>query len=249
MDLDICIFIFAWFLAGFVNGIGGMGAAMVAVPIITSLMPSEMLTPVACIIVFFVSCHMTWNFRAGCLYGSLKNMLIGAVPGSLAGLTMLVFIPTYSMQLLTGVVMLAFVLWQFTRTLHSEQRPETFGKSFFAGFSSGILNTSISFGMPPIGVYALHLGWTPLQSVGTINVFSVFAYLFACITQAAAGLYTKEVLIWAAYGVPAVMLGIALSMPVARRINAKTFRLVLLLVIATGGVVCLWRGLSAGFFN
>ncbi len=247
--MEVYIFIFAWFLAGFVNGIGGMGAAMVAVPIITGIMPSEMLTPVACIIVFFISCHMTWNFRQGCLYSSLKQMLIGMVPGSLVGLGMLILIPTYSMQLLTGIVMLAFVLWQFTRKMNTIQRPETLGKSMATGFTSGVLNTSISFGMPPIGVYALYLGWTPLQTVGTTNVFSIFAYLFACATQASAGLYTQEVLIWAAYGVPASMLGIALSMPLARRINAATFKRVLLLVIAAGGLTCLWRGFNSLYFG
>ncbi len=242
MDIQVLIFVLAWFVAGFINGIGGMGAAMVAVPIIAGIMPSAMLTPVSCIIVFFISCHMTWNFRAGCMYSTVKKMLIGVVPGSLVGLAILVFIPTYSIQLLTGLVMLIFVAWQFTRKVHNEQRAETLGKSLTTGFSSGLLNTSISFGMPPIGVYALYLGWTPLQTVGTTNVFSIFAYLFACITQAVAGLYTKEVLIWAAYGVPAAMLGISLAMPVAKRINAATFKRILLLVIAAGGIICIWRG-------
>ncbi len=244
MEFSEWFFLFAWFLAGFINAIAGMGAAMVAVPLVTPFMPPAMLTPVACIIVMVISMHMSWNFRKGCLMGSLKNMLIGAVPGSLVGLAMLVYIPVKSMQLFTGIVMVAFVIWQFARKMNTVQRPETLPKSLFAGFCSGVLNTSISFGNPPVGVYALYLGWTPLQTVGTTNIFSIFAYIFACVIQASAGLYTQEVLTWAAMGVPAAMLGIVCAMPVARRINASTFKRVLLVVIACGGLTCMWRGLS-----
>ncbi len=244
MEFTEYFFLFAWFLAGFINAIAGMGAAMVAVPLVTAIMPPAMLTPIACIIVMVVSIHMSWNFREGIRLGSLKNMFIGAVPGSLLGLAMLIYIPTKSMQLFTGIVMVLFVAWQFMRKLNTVQRPETFAKSTFAGLCSGILNTSISFGNPPLGVYALYLGWTPLQTVGTTNIFSVFAYIFACAIQASAGLYTEEVLTWAAMGVPAAMLGIACAMPVVRRINANTFKRVLLMVIACGGATCIWRGLS-----
>ncbi len=244
MEFNEWFFVFAWFIAGFINCLAGMGAAMVAVPLVTMIMPPSMLTPVACIIVMVISMHMTWNFRAGILKGSLKNLLIGAVPGSVVGVSMLVFIPTQSMQLFTGLVMVLFVAWQFMRKDNTIQRPETFAKSSFAGFCSGILNTSISFGNPPVGVYALYLGWTPLQTIGTTNVFSIFAYIVACSMQAFAGLYTQEVLTWAAMGVPASMLGIACAMPVARRINAATFKRVLLIVIACGGGICMWRGLG-----
>ncbi len=236
------IFFLAWFAAGFVNGVSGMGAAMVAVPIVASFMPSAVLTPTACIIVTGVSIHMAWNFRKGCRLSSLKTLLIGAIPGSLAGLAILLFIPTRFIQLLTGTVMLLFVLWQCIRKENTVKRPEHVGKGLFAGFSSGVLNTSIAFGNPPIGVYALHLGWSQMETVGTVNIFSVLAYLVACAVQASAGLYSQDVLMWAALGLPASMLGIVCAMPVARRISLVVFKRILLIVIAAGGFACIWRG-------
>ncbi len=238
------IFFLAWFAAGFVNGVSGMGAAMVAVPIVVSFMPPPLLTPSACIIVAGLSAHMAWNFKEGCRLASLKNLFIGAIPGSLAGLSILLFIPARFIQLLTGIVMVLFVAWQCMRKDNTKQRPETLGKSLGTGFASGLLNTSISFGNPPLGVYALHLGWSQMDTVGTVNLFSLLASLVACVMQASAGLYTTEVLTWAAIGLPASMCGIVCSMPVARRIHAVTFKRILLLVIALGGVACVWRGLA-----
>ncbi len=246
MEYTDFIFMLAWFLGGFVNGVGGMGAAMVAVPIMTTFMPPAMLTPVSCIIVTMISAHMAYNFREGCRYHSLKNLLIGALAGSFMGVILLLYIKTQYIQIFTGLVMLVFVAWQSLRKAQvlTQERPETLGKSLFAGFCSGVLNSSISFGNPPVGVYALHLGWSQVQTVGTMNIFSLFAYLVACGFQASAGLYTKDVLIFAAMGMPAAALGILCSLPVARRIPALIFKRILLAVIALGGVACMWRGLA-----
>lgn len=237
------LFFIAWFLAGFVNGVSGMGAAMVAVPIIVTIIPAHDVVPVSCLIVTAVSAHMAWNFRAGCRFQSLKNMFIGSIPGSLVGLTILLCIPAGLLQFLTGLVMVIFVLWQCLKKENIVRNSETMKKSVFAGFASGILNTSISFGNPPIGAYALHLGWNQEETVGTMNIFSFGAFIIACLFHAFAGLYTKEVLVLAAYGIPAAMIGIACSMPVARRINALTFKRILLTVIACAGVNCILRSL------
>ncbi|MFI3271068.1 MAG: sulfite exporter TauE/SafE family protein [Pseudomonadota bacterium] len=238
------LFFIAWFLAGFVNGVSGMGAAMVAVPIIITLIPVHDVVPVSCLIVTAVSGHMAWNFRKGCRFQSLKNMFLGSVPGSLAGLTILLCIQASVLQLLTGTIMILFVLWQCIKKENTIRNPETLPKSVFAGFLSGVLNTSISFGNPPIGAYALHLGWNQEETVGTMNIFSFGAFIIACAFHAFAGLYTKEVLTLAAWGIPASMFGILCSLPVARRINALTFKRILLTVIACAGANCIARALS-----
>ncbi len=241
LGVDSAIFLFAWFLAGFVNGVSGLGAAMVAVTFTTFFMPTSVLIPVTCIIAIFVSGHMSWIFRAGCRRRSLTLLLLGALPGSLIGLSILLFIPAQVVQFLTGCVMVFFVMWQYSKKIQPTARPETVSKSIFAGFASGVLNTSISFGNPPIGAYALHLGWSQMETVGTMNMFSFLAYIVACAVQASAGLYTQEVLVWAAMGIPAALVGILCSMPVAQRINAVVFKNILLVVIAVGGMACVWR--------
>lgn len=233
------LFLFAWFLAGFVNGVSGMGAAMVAVPIIVTIIPMHDVIPISCFVATAISGHMAWNFRKGCRFSSLKNLFVGSIPGSFVGLTILLCIPAKLLQFLTGMVMVLFVIWQSIKRISTVHNPETMPKSILAGFASGILNTSISFGNPPIGAYALHLGWNQEETVGTMNVFSFGAFFIACIAHAIAGLYTKELLILAAWGVPASMLGIICAMPIAKRINALTFKRILLTVIACAGVNCI----------
>ncbi len=49
MNELLCIV--AWFLAGLVNGISGMGAAMVALPFLTVFMTPQEFVPISCIVV------------------------------------------------------------------------------------------------------------------------------------------------------------------------------------------------------
>lgn len=39
LDPSVWVFAFAWFMAGLINGLSGMGAAMLALPIAATAMP------------------------------------------------------------------------------------------------------------------------------------------------------------------------------------------------------------------
>lgn len=242
--METIIFIFAWFLAGLVNGISGMGAAMVALPFISAFMTPQEFVPVSCIIVTIISANMAWNFRQELRFKSLKALFIGTIPGSAAGLGLLMLIPAATLQIIIGCTLLLFVVWQCTRSLKKQHNAETWTKGISAGFCSGVMNTSISFGNPPVGIYALHLGWGHRESVGTMNMFSTGAYIIACVMQAAGGLYTAETLTYAAWGIPAAMVGILCSLPIVKHINTEVFRRILLFVIAVSGCVCIIRVLA-----
>lgn len=242
MDIILCFI--AWFLAGLVNGIGGMGAAMVALPFMSFIMTPQQFVPVSCIIVIIVSANMAWNFRDSLRFGSIKALFIGTVPGSVAGLILLKYIPSKVLQFIIGVVLILFVLWQGFFTKKKGNNKETLAKGITAGFGAGVMNTSISFGNPPIGIYALHLGWGHREAVGTMNLFSTGAYMISCAMQAFGGLYTSDILFYAAIGIPSAMLGILCSLPLVKRIDKEFFRKILLCVIAVSGIVSIFRSLG-----
>ncbi len=233
----------AWFLAGLVNGISGMGAAMVALPFLSIFMSPQEFVPVACIVVTVISAHMAWNYRYACKVSTIKALFIGTIPGSFVGLGLLIFIAPRLLQFIIGIVLLLFVVWQFNKKVSQIKNKETLGKGILAGFCAGVMTTAISFGNPPVGIYTLHLGWGHHESVGTMNMFSTGAYAIACIIQAMGGLYHIEVLQYAALGIPAAIFGILCSIPIARRINAQLFRNILLFVLVISGCVCIIRAL------
>ncbi len=246
MEMFDIIFLATWFAAGFVTGVSGMGGAMVAVPILVTFIAPATLFPVSCIVATVLSLYMAWLYYKDCDYKILKRLLLGVVPGSLAGVALLLYVKAQYIQLIAGIVMVLFVYLQILRDrkVSTIQRAESLGKSLLVGFTAGILITSISFGGPPVAAYALYLGWSRVQAVSIINVFGLLAFLVAMIFQASAGLYTSEVLSLAATGSIASVVGVICATPLAKIIPLKTFKLILLIIIGCGGVLCVWRGLG-----
>ncbi len=240
-DCTLWLFAFAWFLGGFVNGVSGMGCAMVALPIVAGTMNPATLVPASCVGVLAVSLGMSAVYWRHTRWSSLKALLLGALPGSLAGLGILLILPASVLQLAAGGIMVLFVLWQSVRGRVTPHGDGLFTGAL-AGFCSGFINTSISFGNPPIAIYSLHAGWHRLETLSTMNVFTALACLITCLAHAGAGLYTADVLRHVLFGAPATILGMLAALPAAKRVSQRLFRKILLMVIFAAGLVCLFRG-------
>ncbi len=245
MEITDYIFWITWFAAGFVTGISGMGGAMIAVPILVTFMPTDILFPVTCIVTTLFTAYMAWIYRKSSHSQIVKRLFIGAIPGAVAGLGLLLYIKAQYIQLIAGIVMISFVYLQFLRNKQDIiQREETLGKTLLIGFGSGVLIASISFGGPLLGAYALYLGWGQAQAMGIMNVFALMAFVMATIFQASAGLYTAEVLSLATSGAIASIIGVICATPLVKHIPLKTFKLILLIIIGFGALSCIWRGLG-----
>lgn len=233
------IFFFIWLLAGFITGVSGLGAAMVAVPFISLFIDLHTVIPISTSLVVVLCLELGYIYHKNLLKKELIDMMIGSLPGLVLGTYILIIIPAPVLLLSIGIVMAAFVLWQFFHKIPPKAGSPSSLKAMFAGLISGILATSISFSGPPCAVYALHVRWTQKQTLATINTFAGLSSILGVITYVFTGFLTKEVLTWIALGTPAVTLGILLSIPVNRYINVQLFRVILLVVIGFGGLSCI----------
>lgn len=243
MDGILGLIVGAWFVGGFVSGVSGIGGALVAVPIAALFMPMHEVVVLSCILnVFMDGAIACMHFRHA-RTRSLLPMLLGALPGSVLGLAILRVIPGAWLQGLVGAFLLFFLWWQCAaRVRRGAGEARLWGGA--AGFGAGLLGTAISFDGPPIAAYGLYAGWTPRVFLGTLGVFFVLRGLLTCALQAGAGYYTPEIIRYACYGAPAVVLGTLCSFPVVRRIPAEAFRRVLLVIIALAAAVCLARAVA-----
>ncbi|MDO5674489.1 MAG: sulfite exporter TauE/SafE family protein [bacterium] len=240
--LALLFFLAAWFLAGFVNGLAGMGAAMVALPLVAALIDPAALVPSTCIVVTALTSYMAWAYRRDFSFADILPLLIGCLPGTAAGLLILLVLPPIAMQLIIGLAMVSFVVWQvFYR--QKEIHAPTWQAGFAAGNATGFMNTATSFVNPPIAMYALHVGWNKESTIGNMNVLALASCLITCVAQASAGLYTPEVLKAAFLAAPISLVGQISASPLLRRVNVLFFRKIVLVVIACGGFLSIVRSL------
>lgn len=236
---DICVF-GAWVIGGFVSGVSGIGGAMVVFPLLALFIPVHQLIALTCLLNVVMDCCLAVLHCRYCRLSALWPMLAGSVPGSFAGLYILQICSGAVLQGAVGLLLIYYVYWQQTFRVRGEIcHPRFLGAA--AGFGAGLLGTAISFDGPPVGAYGLYMGWEPRVFLGTLSVFFVIRGLLTVILQGWAGFYTSEVLGYALYGAPGVILGTLLAFPVARRIPQTTFRRVLLSIIGVAGLVCLIR--------
>ena len=92
-DMNMLIVSIAWLLGGFVNGVSGVGAAMVALPLVASVMDMQEAVPSCCLTGSIVAIYIAWVYRRGCHLASVFPMLLGCLPGVLTGVWVLKFVP------------------------------------------------------------------------------------------------------------------------------------------------------------
>ena len=243
MEFASLIVFFCWFAGGFVSGVTGIGGAMVAVPVAAMFLPMHEVIPLSCILNAAMDGSLAFLYFRHCRVPALWPLLLGALPGSFAGLAMLRMLPGAVLQGAVGILLIVYVLWQ-RAARPGARKKDSWIAGGAAGFGAGLLGTAISFDGPPAGAYALYRGWEPREVLGTLGIFFLIRSLFTCLLQAKAGFYTPEVIRYAMYGIPACVAGALCAFPVVRRIRVDLFRRALMLVIAAAGLVCLWQAFS-----
>lgn len=235
----------AWFVGGFISGVTGVGGSLVALPLTALALPMHTIIPLSCILNTLMDAALVALHFRHCKLAALIPLMLGALPGSVLGLYILQVMSGDFLQGALGVVLLGYIWWQLTAR-GGVAREDSWLKGSVAGFGAGVLGTAISIDGPPVGAYALHVGWPPRMLLGTLGVFFVLRGLFTCVLQGWAGLYTAEVIHHTCYGAPACVLGTVCALPVVKRIPMPLFRKALMLVIAAAGVVCLVGVLRGG---
>ena len=213
---------------------------MVALPIVAGFMDMSEAVPSSCLVTCIVAGYVAWMYRRSCRMASVWPMLLGCLPGVLAGVWVLKFVPGTWLQAGLGSLLLVYMLWQYLY-IPSGRHKESLPSGLLAGFGSGFANAAISFSGPPVVIYALMVGWDKETTRGTLGAFFLAIAIVTCIAQAFAGFFTPSTLTAVAYGIPGAIAGLLASIPVARKIPEKQFKVVLKLMIAFAGIVCIYR--------
>ena len=240
--VTLALFLFAWGLGGLFNGLTGMGAAMVALPLFSGFVPMDLAIPSSCAIAGILSGEIAWRYRRHARLSTLVPMILGCLPGSLSGAFVPRIVSGDALRLALALLLLGYVAW----TTFAPSRPAarlSGGWGALAGFCSGLSNTAVSFGAPPMAVYASFSGWDQNTTKASLSVYFLIMAVITAASQITAGLYTAETLRAIGLGLPAAFAGVLLSLPFARKMKEGTFRNLLRLFIGAAGLLLLFKAL------
>lgn len=232
MSAGVAIALAGVFLvAALVQGITGFGFALLSMPLLSLTVDPKDAVAVSTLVGTVASGSLLARHRRTVRWDLVRPLLLAASAGMPLGLYLLVVIAEGALRLLLAVVVAAFA-----GLLASGWRLKGSNRAFdlLAGFTSGLLNTSLSTNGPPLVVALQARDLEPDEFRGTISALFFASSLLANALLARAGRYHDETVIQAAIGLPALLVGSAVGARMARRLPVGVFRrVVLALLVAT----------------
>jgi len=226
-----------WGIGGVSGGATGLGAIMIAMPILTLVLTIQEAVLVSCIIGLFGAFQMVAVYYRHCVWKDLREMAVGAVPGCLVGSLALAAVPLRILQLMVCVMLACFIGMQLFRRAAAYTLPESCSLNILAGLISGFVNASVAMVGAPLGIYVLLRHWPPDKAKGTMSVFYLFAALLSVAGQAAGGLYTGRLLFLSLFGIAGCFAGTVVGIRLSRHIDQQLFQKLVLFFLAVCAIL------------
>lgn len=230
--------------AGFVQGLTGLGFAVVFTPLFVLIIgrPHE---------VILLSLLLGAILSVGVLFESRNSMRIertwpllgGGLVGTPAGIAVLAVIDTAMLMIFIAVVALAIAAVGIVR-LPRPVGHETAAVGV-AGVLGGFLNGSTSMGGSPPALLLSVQRWPVGHSRAALVAFNLVSYLLALVAGAASGVADIGLVTSGLWLLPLAVLGSLLGAWSARCVSQAVFGKALVCVVGVSGAVGLISGLRA----
>lgn len=227
-------------LATAAQAISGFGFALLAVPLLTLIMPTEESVIVASLASLMITIGTAIRERAHVDLPVARSLMVTAAVGMPFGLLMLDALPERALTALVGLTVL-------TSTWLVGQRPtipNTRAVRTTVGVLTGVLTTATGTNGPPLVAAFQTMGYAPQRFRATIaaifsgcGIVSIGFFVYG-------GDITGSSIVYALVGVPGATLGWLLGNRVFHRIDPNRFRHVVLAALVIASIVTLIRSLT-----
>jgi uncharacterized membrane protein YfcA len=223
------------FLGSIVFGATGFGAALVAIPLATHLVPLKFA------LALFALADIANSFSVGlekprnAARGEYLRLVPMILAGTVAGVTVLVNLPRAAGMLLLGAFVIAYAVYAlFPR---ESRRVISQGWAWIAGFAGGVTSALFGAGGPPYVIYLSHRGLSKDAFRATLGLVTMTSISVRVIAFFITGLLLDpHVWLAAALAVPAALAGIAVGRRIFLRASREVLmRLIAGLLLASGG--------------
>jgi len=226
----------AVFFSSFIQTVTGFGFSLLAVPIMSMAVPTELAVVIAATLSTFTSGGQAWTERHHGDRPTIKRLVLASFIGMPVGIFVLTIATSQQLKIGLAAVIIVFLIVNLRGfRLESASTPVDLG----AGFVAGVLSTSLSTNGPPL-VMALHARhFSPEVFRGTISSVLVSLSAVSLVLFAVTGHFTTDVAWSLLVAGPALVIGFFIGHRVRSRINPARFRGIVTLLLAVTAVVTL----------
>jgi hypothetical protein len=233
-------------IAYLVYGLTGFGSSIVAIPLLTQLIPLRTATPVMLVLDLVAGMIVGLRNVRSVQTGELKRLGPWLCIGLLLGVSLLVSAPEKPLELLLGVCLLGYSLWKFRS---GGEFREIGGRwAVPLGFFGGCLTAVFGTGGPVYTIYLAGRVPDPDQRRATISTLITATAVARLVLFTASGLYKNPaVLPLVSFLLPCGAIGLFAGAKLRGAISAPRVLTLLWLVLMVAAVNLIFRSVPALF--
>ena len=231
----ICVF-----LASIVRGYSGFGFSLLTVTSLSLVLPTAEIVPSIFMLEVAASIHLLPGIWKDIHWRSIGSLLAGCLIGTPFGVWFLAHVPAAPMQVALGYFVLVFtvLLW---RGFALKTMPGL-GASVVTGSVSGLFNGAFSTGGPPVILFYFASPAGNIAGRASLVAYFLGTDMIALPLLAREGLLTYDSALRALLFLPPLIIGIWLGSRSFKTADPKSFRKIVLLILAVLAVVSIIKG-------
>ena len=235
MDTDILITAAAWFTGAFINGLTGMGGALIALPLISLFASSKdaiIVSMLSGFLVGLMSLMLYWRYIN---LREVAGFWLAAVPGILLGVWTLKSVNVAWLELFLCILLVLHIVVQLIQDwLGTCMAPREIMK-YICGFGAGFFSGSLGVNGPVMAIYASLMCMEKNRARGFFTSAMISSFISMTVLVGN-GLVTEHVLHAVSWVAPAAVIGFLCAWPLAKRIRQETFHHALLILLGVAAV-------------
>jgi len=224
----------------------GFGEALIAVPLLSFVMPVHVAAPIAVLVSITVAAIVVAQDWRHVHLRSAAWLVLSTLVGIPFGLLMLRTVPEPIVKGVLGATVAAFALSSL-RGQHAYELTDDRWAWLF-GVSAGVLGGAYGMNGPPLVMYGSLRRWSPRHFRATLQGYFLPASVMGMAGYWAAGLWTPAVNRYFLFSLPLVAVGIVVGRALNRRVDANRFFVFVhvgLMAIGLGLLLMSLRGSAA----
>lgn len=234
----LCILLGAG-LAGFVQGLSGFAFGLVAIPIWASVVPPQMVGPMAVLGSMLSGLMSIGAARRGFDWSRTWPFIVGGIIGVPIGVFILAYLDPVVFKIAVGCLLLVYcpvlLLLRHPPSVSASGRLADAAIGWVGGVMGGIAGLT---GPIPI-LWCMLRPWTPLTQRSVFQTFNIAMQALALTIYAASGMLTAGILRNFTIVVPMIVVPALLGSRLYGRIDPIAFRRLVLALLIVSGIALL----------
>jgi len=232
----------ATFLASAITGLTGFGFALVLVPALTLILAPREVVPIIYMLGTISTILVVIETHKSIELSRIWPLIVSGVICAPLGTYLLVILDAGLLKIAIGGLCVLTAL-ALLANLHLSIRNERVA-GVPVGLASGLLGGSTGLAGPPVILFFSNQGKNKQTFRANLTIYYTILGFFMLASQFFGGLITRDILMYCAWLVPALLLGTLLGMRMARKVSESHFRRLALIVVLLSGFSAIASGLG-----